>query len=101
MELPLSELELELNCKNGIDPSSGTLYRCGDPVWWRRGVVNPCVDSVCRDDFGFNISRCRDEFVELGVLGSGAYGCVYKVVVMTTHTHSKHQHLHFYVTRIH
>ena len=23
MELPLSELELELNCKNGIDPSSG------------------------------------------------------------------------------
>ena len=22
MELPLSELELELNCKNGIDPSS-------------------------------------------------------------------------------
>ena len=23
VELPLSELELELNCKNGIDPSSG------------------------------------------------------------------------------
>ena len=30
VELPLSELELELNCKNGIDPSSGinpSIYR--------------------------------------------------------------------------
>ena len=30
VELPLLELELELNCKNGIDPSSGinpSIYR--------------------------------------------------------------------------
>ena len=27
LELPLSELELELNCKNGIDPSSATYTR--------------------------------------------------------------------------
>ena len=30
VELPVSELELELNCKNGIDPSSGVIVFTGD-----------------------------------------------------------------------
>ena len=35
MELPLSELELELNCKNGIDPSSAT----GEPIHYYLIVI--------------------------------------------------------------
>ena len=38
VELPLSELELELNCKNGIDPSSG-LISLNIQLYFKRAFV--------------------------------------------------------------
>ena len=39
VELPLSELELELNCKNGIDPSSVSYCTCNGTILMHKTML--------------------------------------------------------------